>query len=67
MYKKKINRVKRLASDYKQEPRSFKTIKEKPDDEYFAQQLIFRSIINELQKLRKPKINNVQEETRRRI
>ena len=39
MYKKKINRVKRLASDYKQEPRSFKTIKEKPDDEYFAQQL----------------------------
>ena len=48
MYKKKINRVKRLASDYKDVPRSFKTIKEKPDDEYFAETLIFRSVINEL-------------------
>ena len=48
MYKKKFNRVKRLASDYKAENRSFKAIKEKPDDEYYAQALIFRSVISEL-------------------
>ena len=48
MYKKKISRVKRLASDYKPDTRNLKAIKEKPDDEYFAQALIFRSVINEL-------------------
>ena len=57
LYKKRSREFKRTASEDRGfQKRSFKNLLKKPDDEYFKEKLIFKSVIDELVKLKRPKI-----------